>query len=320
MASRRTQSLLLFGGLIVTGCHAESAEPWGEAAAAILDGEITSEHLAVVGITADDQLYCSGTLVAPNVVLTAAHCLPPDAPIDATAIGVFVGQRWGEGERLTTNDVWAHPEHVPGSSARDFGLLSLDDAVGVDPLPLQGPPSTGDVLSIVGFGRVDADTASDDVKRAGTAAVLVVDEDTMVLRAEPAVTCGGDSGGPALLDGAIVGVHARGTCEFEMTEMRADRVEADVATFIESHPPPTCAADGGCGVACSPPDEDCPCALDGTCNESCSDDPDCAAAAPDGGCSVAAPRENARWLWILAACSLVRRRRSADRRACRSVR
>ncbi len=294
----------------------------GERSVAIIDGTIATEDDAVVGLTAEGELFCSGTLVAAHVVMTAAHCLPPEAPIALEAITVFRGVSWADGsDTFPIDEVWVHPAHLTGATGRDVGLVATVDAVGPPVALRAAPPAVGEVLRIVGFGRTDPDAAGDDVRRAGAAEVVSVSDDGMILGALPAVTCGGDSGGPAFAAGAdgeeLAGVHSRGSCEFEMTEMRADLFVTDVERFVAEHPPPSCAEDGRCALGCASPDPDCPCALDGGCNTRCDADPDCpvADAPEDGGCAVASAPTGRRgrwgWLGLVAVAWMARRPRAA---------
>jgi secreted trypsin-like serine protease len=249
--------------LLLAGCGAQEDDEVGLAADAIVDGEVSAADEAVVGLVAQDQLYCTGTLVAGHVVLTAGHCLPPDLPVDPSEVKVFSGKSWADGGWIIdATDVWVHPDHLAGGEWSDVGLVALQHAP-ARPLSLRTvAPVQGESMRIVGFGRIDADANSDDVKRTGTATVASVRPDGMILAAAPSSSCGGDSGGPALANEGgvekIAGVHSRGTCELDMTEMRADRFVSEVETFIQDHPPPTCDPDERCAIDCTSPDPDCP--------------------------------------------------------------
>ena len=45
----------------------------------IIGGRRDTEHEAVVYLGSETKAWCSGTLIAPDLVLTAAHCL--DSPV-----------------------------------------------------------------------------------------------------------------------------------------------------------------------------------------------------------------------------------------------
>ncbi len=52
---------------------------------AIVGGSLSgAEHDAVVQLARDGQLSCTGTLIAPNLLLTARHCVAGQAPQNAT--------------------------------------------------------------------------------------------------------------------------------------------------------------------------------------------------------------------------------------------
>lgn len=295
---------------LLVGCAAP--EPTGEAGGAIIDGTVADADDAVVGLVAHGQLYCTGALVAPHVVLTAAHCLtpsPPEFDIEPGDVKVFVGTSWAEGGWIIDNtDIWVHPEHLTGSSWKDIGLIALTDAPAQSLLPRTTAPIEGESARILGFGRIDPNAEGDDVKRSGTATVSSVLPQGMLLQADPAAACLGDSGGPALIeeDGVekIAGVHARSFCDFESTEMRVDLFVDDIQAFVDSHPSPTCDAGDGCFFACGTPDPDCP-----------EPEPEDEAETDAGGCAVGTHRPGGpntpAWLVVMLGAMLARARARA---------
>src|SRR5690606_32563963 len=49
--------------------------------AALTGAALTDEHPEVVALRIDDHIVCSGALIAPDVIVTAAHCPTPHAVI-----------------------------------------------------------------------------------------------------------------------------------------------------------------------------------------------------------------------------------------------
>lgn len=152
--------------------------------------------------------YCTGTVLARDIVLTAAHCV-----WETTGLTVFGGADTGATEGHNVVAVVPHPQYDARSYAEsqatvDLALLKLES-----PLPEPGPvimrgrvPFPGERFIIAGFG-VTASGSSARVGTLQTATLIAVGEpSSLQLRlADPASqdgavaglgSCYGDSGGP----------------------------------------------------------------------------------------------------------------------------
>jgi len=307
----------------------------GDARAAIVGGHAESGRPAVVAIvmastdaSQEDVLVCSGVLITPTIVVTAAHCLHPHVTgIAAEELVVVFGESVAGG--TTRVDVLTGAYH-PGwhvddpEGGNDIGALRLAQTAPVDPIPLGPGPAAGADVVLVGYGDTSDSAngaAGAGVKRSGDAVVGAMGDSwfRMDRSAVTATTCSGDSGGATLanMNGAevLLGVHSRGDCETAVWDERVD-VHAD--GFLKSFMGEFggCGQDGACALNCPDPDPDCPCADDGMCNEACGDaDADCAgedtcqgeddpSCACDGESCEAAAAPPAAGGWGSAGCSV----------------
>ncbi len=169
---------------------------------------------------------CTGVLVAPTVVLTAAHCI--DSTLDAVLVGTNSLARPGAGETLRV----ARRVQFP-STAYDLGLLVLEQPSTIPPRRLatgwiQDQIVNNAPVALVGYGAIDrnARTYIDELQEAMT---TVTDAGcTDHLGCDPRTrpdgeigaggggidTCPGDSGGPLYLVTAhgafLAGITSRG--------------------------------------------------------------------------------------------------------------
>ncbi|WP_438274891.1 S1 family peptidase [Nitrobacter sp.] len=175
---------------------------------------------AVVTIVGSHGNSCTGTLIARDVVLTAAHCI---APGTTTKIVDYKSQppRLLDIRRTAVHPQFDMQSLLAHRATADVALLQLASPLAAQPAALGGalmPVTVGMRLTVVGMGvAVAGDGRSGGVARAaslavtgrpGTLQIRLVDPSTNNTRAGLGA-CTGDSGAPAFLDssgGVVIGI------------------------------------------------------------------------------------------------------------------
>ncbi|HEX6837437.1 MAG TPA: trypsin-like serine protease [Polyangia bacterium] len=211
--------------------------PAAARAGAITNGSADDGDPGVVALMQGATLQCTATLIAPRLLVTAAHCVPDGALPDA-----YFGSAPGDGgPRIAVAAVRRHPAFDPATLANDIAMALIADAApaGASPWPLPAAPldagAVGLPLRLVGFGRTAAGDTSAPQKRVGTTTLASLSDTELTFAPSPSQTCEGDSGGPAFatLGGveAIVGVTSSG--DAACASMARDvRVDAYATAFL----------------------------------------------------------------------------------------
>ncbi|XXX80665.1 trypsin-like serine protease [Sorangium sp. So ce134] len=164
---------------------------------------------------------CTASLIAPQVLLTAAHCVTPDK-IKGGTVTAFFGTNVDGEEGTWVNVVETHydPEYDYANNwaGHDVAVAILEEPVPIQPLPYNRAPMTedmvGDPVRLIGFGDDHEIWGVGGVKHHVSTIVNTVTPTLLGLGDEDHHTCQGDSGGPALMDvngvPTIVGVTSFG--------------------------------------------------------------------------------------------------------------
>ncbi|MEM6786523.1 MAG: trypsin-like serine protease [Myxococcota bacterium] len=265
MGYRRSVSSVVVAALVssVVGCADDTFDGAYGADVDAPDRVSAATDAAIVALTVNGQQFCTGTLIEPDVVLTAAHCLPPHVPLERFEdIEVFFGDDVeGDGAFVGVRHGWTHPDWSEDGFRFDIGLLRLVQPATVAPIPLREVPMghemVGAPVRISGFGISESGADDGGTKREATTEVTAVYQGVFEMGVATANTCQGDSGGPALIvdEGVeqVAGVHSRSDCETSSIDTSVADHRLEIEAFLRVG----CDRDGYCADDCAEPDPDC---------------------------------------------------------------
>ena len=169
----------------------------------IIGGEETTGWPAVVAyLFGGGTGLCTGTVIGPSTVLTAAHCGAYAAEGDEIFFGSSI---YEAGDTVAVETVDLHPDYQDLDATHDLAVVTLADPVDVEPIVLNAETIddslAGTMLHAVGYGNADLYTGETMGIKRETDVELIDVHGHLIFHETPGQnTCSGDSGGPILLE------------------------------------------------------------------------------------------------------------------------
>lgn len=257
---RRRTTAAVLGGLALFAAvvpfaapaAARPVRPGGGANEGVVGGAPTTTlaHPFVVALASRERFgaersgqFCGGAVVAPTVVVTAAHCFGKDVLggdwHDMDDLRVLYGRtdlRTADGVEAEISDVWVDPAYAPGTNADDIAVIRLAQSLPGSPaVPMaaaDGGPAyrRGEPATVYGWGDTSGRGSYASTLHSAQVSLL---PDAQCAQAYPGGgeagtylassmlcagaakggrdACQGDSGGPLVAQGQLIGLVSWGT-------------------------------------------------------------------------------------------------------------
>lgn len=187
-------------------------------------GDADQTYSFMVSLQQGGQHFCGGSLIKPDLVVTAAHCVVDQDP---ASVSMRIGsiQHASGGEEAQAASITVHPNYDGQSPGNDIALVKLAAPAQSAPINLAAQAPAGTKSRLLGWGQTcpepgacgAPDTLQQlDVEVLDAAQCTDIDGSVELCTSNPngnAGACYGDSGGPQIVDNGgtfeLVGVTSR---------------------------------------------------------------------------------------------------------------
>lgn len=252
--------VLLAAGATLAGACAASEEPSAVTSQPIIGGSRDLSDSAVVAVRQPSTgTLCSGVLVAPDLVLTAAHCA---LGVAASDLQVLVGPIvMTPDQTVAVTSTSVYPTYQGESEGLlggvDMAFLTLSTSLDVTPIPVRTDTTDAELegadVTVIGYGASDGADGSG----AGFRLQVVLQVGQLCSRffqagGMDANVCVGDSGGAVLMGGKLVAIVSGGQpgCYAPSLFTRTDAHADWIGAILAGQPSTPCAR-------CVAPDSSC---------------------------------------------------------------
>ncbi|SDK05417.1 Trypsin [Actinopolyspora mzabensis] len=171
------------------------------------------------------EQFCGGALIAPDKVLTAAHCVVDRRAPRVSVVAGRADKNSRQGRVLGVTDSWVHPDYSTPYRGADVAVLTLRETTSRSVVKLAAPSDDGlygdnTEATVLGWGARSEEGQNSDVLRRAMVPVVgdaecakIYDRqfvpNAMVCAGHPdggVDACQGDSGGPLVVGNKIIGI------------------------------------------------------------------------------------------------------------------